>query len=565
MGQLCCKCAQGQEHDEVQQGEPAGDRSTTEAPLLTAAVPPAVESPSQHSPVLESPVAEPLVPKSPEEESPVAEPLIAESPVAEFLKVAPHVAESSVPRESPAPVTQQQHDQDDGSGPSLAPGTPAPAPSFTPPKGDHLEFPILQDVGTVEYVQKSKVLVILKGLPGSGKSYLARMLKQVYKDAVVCSADHYFMRSGKYQFNPEELTQAHESCQERAKQAAVSGVSVIAIDNTNIRSWNYKYYLGLSRDHHYTPLIMEPQTPWAKNTKELARKNNHGVKKEIIDQKLKTYEAALPIYYWWFLNEADSAQIIAQAQAWLKKALQVQDFFQDFSKFSKLSSIKEMLRYYKRNEERSDYKVLHATASVVRRGKAKNAKEYIARQAVKDSLGKGFTLQLIGFVITPQTFGVRLRLGEDALELWGLDDHETEAEDTAGKQPAKAGPGSAKKTNRVNLANTGVRRNSCQTTLRDGPSQLHEHRFAPTAGRGSRAHLTLGCAPGVSAKMTGFDLIKVVSCEQEMLKTENLQQSSEKVQTFSLTEGELRTYGDGIWVIYPEKEIHVDSLFSGFY
>lgn len=224
-----------------------------------------------------------------------------------------------------------------------------------------------------------------------------------------------------------------------------------------------------------------------------------------------------------------------------------------------------MLRYYKRNEERSDYKVLHATASVVRRGKAKNAKEYIARKAVKDSLGKSFTLQLIGFVMTPQTFGVRLRLGEDALELWGIDDHETEAEDTASKQPSKAGQESAKKTNRVSLANTSVKKNSFLTTLRDGPSQLHEHRFAPTSGRGSRAHLTLGCAPGVAARMTGFDLIKVVSCEQEILKTENLQQLREKVQTFSLSEGELRTYGDGIWVIYPEKEIHVDSLFSGFY
>lgn len=224
-----------------------------------------------------------------------------------------------------------------------------------------------------------------------------------------------------------------------------------------------------------------------------------------------------------------------------------------------------MLRYYRRNEEPSDYKVLHATASVVRRGKAKNAKEYMAKKVVRDSLGKSFTLQLIGFVITPRTFGVRVRLGKDALELWAMDDHEIEADDTPSKQPAKGGQESAKKNNKVSLANTGVRRKSCQTTVRNGPSQLHEDRFSPTSGIGSRAHLTLGCAPGVSAKITGFDLIKIVSCEQEMLKTEKLQQLSKKMQTFSVSGGELRTYGDGMWVIYPEKEIHVNSLFSAFY
>lgn len=224
-----------------------------------------------------------------------------------------------------------------------------------------------------------------------------------------------------------------------------------------------------------------------------------------------------------------------------------------------------MLSYYKRNEDHSNYDVLHATACVVKRGKAKNAKEYLTRKVVNDSLGKCFTLYLIGYVITPRTFGVRLKLGKDALELWGADDHEIEADDTASREPSKEGQQSAKKKMGVSLANTRVRKNSCQTTLKQGLSQLHEDRFCPTTGKGSRAHLTLGCAPGIAAKITGFDLIKVVSHEQEMMKTENLQQLSERVQTFTIPEGELRTYGDGIWVIYPEKEIHVNSLFSGFY
>lgn len=90
----------------------------------------------------------------------------------------------------------------------------------------------------------------------------------------------------RYEFNADKLKLAHEECHQRAKQAAVSGTPMITIDNTNIQAWNYKYYLSLSKEHHYTPLIMEPQTPWAKDTKQLVTKNSHGISKEILDQKV---------------------------------------------------------------------------------------------------------------------------------------------------------------------------------------------------------------------------------------------------------------------------------------
>lgn len=158
MGQLCGKCVGEEEQDGRQQE----NRDTTDSPLLSAAEPPAIESPLRHSPVLESPAAESFSLKSSDEECPVAEPLVAklpsaESPVAKSRKVAPPVAESSVPQVSAAPVSEKHDDRVGSSGPALAPGTSAPAFFFTPPEGDHLDFPILQDTRTVEYVQRSKV------------------------------------------------------------------------------------------------------------------------------------------------------------------------------------------------------------------------------------------------------------------------------------------------------------------------------------------------------------------------------------------------------------------------
>ncbi|KAG0724170.1 2',3'-cyclic-nucleotide 3'-phosphodiesterase [Chionoecetes opilio] len=388
--------------------------------------------------------------------------------------------------------------------------TPEAYPTPAPPMGEHLYYPILQDKETMEYVQNSKVMVIMKGLPGAGKSHLSSLLNQMYQGATVCSADLYFMKDGEYKFDVEKLKFAHEFCQQSAKKAAVSGAPVIIIDNTNLQAWNYKYYLRLSKDHHYTPLIIEPQTPWAKDTEQLAGKNSHGLTKEILDQRLKKYEAPKPIYYWWFLNEEDSSQILTVAQSWLKKSLHIQEFIKDFYGFSKLSSVEDVLNYYTKNEGHGGYTVLHATACITKKGKAKNAKEYMAKEAVKNSLGKVFPLHIIGFVMTPRTFGVRLRLEEEALEVWGMDDHETEAEDTlkttSGKESQKTektGQQSAGGGERVSIGDTSLR-SSCHTTLRTGESQLHSARFHPTAGKGCRAHLTLGCAPQVQAKITGY-------------------------------------------------------------
>lgn len=38
--------------------------------------------------------------------------------------------------------------------------------------------------------------MIMKGLPGSGKTHIIRRIKKMYKNAVLCSADFYFMKDG---------------------------------------------------------------------------------------------------------------------------------------------------------------------------------------------------------------------------------------------------------------------------------------------------------------------------------------------------------------------------------
>ena len=67
-----------------------------------------------------------------------------------------------------------------------------------------LSFPFLTDDLTQKHVIKSRVMFIMRGLPGSGKSTIVRNIRDKYQpitDVVVCSADDYFLQEGSYNYD----------------------------------------------------------------------------------------------------------------------------------------------------------------------------------------------------------------------------------------------------------------------------------------------------------------------------------------------------------------------------
>ncbi|XP_066950247.1 2',3'-cyclic-nucleotide 3'-phosphodiesterase-like isoform X2 [Macrobrachium rosenbergii] len=457
--------------------------------------------------------------------------------------------------------------------------TPPDTPVIPPakrlkPDEKYVDFPFLRDDNTVEYIRRSKLMIILKGLPGSGKSTLAENIKKVYENAVVCSADHFFMVDGQYNFNPQKLKDAHGNCQKKAVQAAKRNCSVIIIDNTNIKNWESSVYLQMCKKYHYVAIIVEPQTPWCFDVQELVRKNSHEIKEEIIVRKLNDYQAALPIYYAWFLNEPDSLRVSKIAWQWLEKALlEIDDFFRDFKQITKLSSVDDILQYFV-NENIT----LHTTAKFTGRGKPHGSLEYINDPEVKCALGQCYPLNIIGFVITPRTFGARIKLTDEELELWGSNDYETPP-DNLMRVPEFVNKKEPYTTTSAHDNDDGDEGNdndnlvdSCEPKIIITPQEMVKNRFWPTSGIGSRAHITLGCAWGVKPVTTGFDLIDVISCEQieEDSKKHNenamdvdLEDSGSK--TYNFYGAVMKCYGKGRWVIYPEDKIIVESLFSAFY
>ncbi|XP_044273894.1 NEDD4-binding protein 2 isoform X2 [Varanus komodoensis] len=140
------------------------------------------------------------------------------------------------------------------------------------------------------------VLVLLRGAPGSGKSYLGRTLLEDNPGGIILSTDDYFyQKNGQYQFDADLLTEAHEWNWKRAKEAFEKRITPIIIDNTNTQAWEMKPYVALSQQHKYKVIFREPDTWWKFKPKELERRNIHGVSKEKIKRMLERYERCLTV------------------------------------------------------------------------------------------------------------------------------------------------------------------------------------------------------------------------------------------------------------------------------
>ena len=64
-----------------------------------------------------------------------------------------------------------------------------------------------------------RVMAIMRGLPGSGKSTIASRIQEQLPQVQVCSADHHFIdEEGEYRFDLSKLGAAHAACQAAAER-----------------------------------------------------------------------------------------------------------------------------------------------------------------------------------------------------------------------------------------------------------------------------------------------------------------------------------------------------------
>lgn len=129
-----------------------------------------------------------------------------------------------------------------------------------------------------------KKIIIMRGVSGSGKSTRAKQLAEQIDNAVICSADQFFMQDGIYDFNPALLGLAHEDCLNRAIDAMTKGNCVI-IDNTNTQAYEYEKYVEQANKFGYEVRFEVIGQLDIENLKLYAKRNIHGVSLDILKKQ----------------------------------------------------------------------------------------------------------------------------------------------------------------------------------------------------------------------------------------------------------------------------------------
>ncbi len=117
-------------------------------------------------------------------------------------------------------------------------------------------------------MDQKKELILVRGLPGSGKSTYARQLTSSN-----FAADDFFEARG--EFDGSLLGVAHERCQRLVEAALSADISLVAVHNTFISLTETQPYLDMAQAHGYTVRVVRVCSGLSPD--QLSARNVHGV------------------------------------------------------------------------------------------------------------------------------------------------------------------------------------------------------------------------------------------------------------------------------------------------
>ena len=131
-----------------------------------------------------------------------------------------------------------------------------------------------------------KILFIVRGLPGSGKSTFAKTLGGKHFET-----DNFFMVDGEYKFDVTKLKAAHEWCQNSVNTAMILNITTdlnntIVVSNTFTQEWEMKPYFDMAETYGYRvfSLIVENRHGGV---------NQHGVPEDKLEIMKNRFETKL--------------------------------------------------------------------------------------------------------------------------------------------------------------------------------------------------------------------------------------------------------------------------------
>jgi predicted kinase len=127
-----------------------------------------------------------------------------------------------------------------------------------------------------------KVLFIVRGIPGSGKSTFAKTLGGQHYEA-----DMFFIdEDGNYKFDGTKIKDAHKWCQSFVETDMVLEYPKIVVSNTFTQEWEMEPYFKLAKEYGYAVFTIVVENRHGGN-------NVHDVPEDKIEQMCNRFEIKL--------------------------------------------------------------------------------------------------------------------------------------------------------------------------------------------------------------------------------------------------------------------------------
>jgi len=132
---------------------------------------------------------------------------------------------------------------------------------------------------------------VMRGIPGSGKSTVAKIIAETFKNsgltATIHSTDDLCMVDGEYKWSADLAPQRHEQNLSNFKDSLFSGDDCVICDNTNVKREHFDLYVKAAQRAGYVVAFVELPHP---APIEAAWRNSHRVPSDVITKMVFDWE-----------------------------------------------------------------------------------------------------------------------------------------------------------------------------------------------------------------------------------------------------------------------------------